>query len=80
MTPPLAPAKGYYDGTHIVLTSPVHFARGQEVLVTPSAARTPPRKQSWREFVESLVGLVPDTGKTLEEYRDERLQKYERPD
>lgn len=79
MTPSLAPATGYYDGTHIVLTSPVHFARGQQVLVTPSEARTPPRQQPWREFVESLVGLIPDTGKTLEEYRDERLQKYERP-
>lgn len=80
MTPKLATAKGYFDGTHIVLTSPVHFARGQEVVVTPATERRSSRKQSWPEFVESLVGIIPDTGKTLEEYRAERLQKHERPD
>ena len=34
-----------------------------------------------REDVESIVkfltGIIPDTGKTLEEYRNERLKKYE---
>lgn len=29
------------------------------------------------EIVSSLVGVIPDTGKTLEEYREERLKKYE---
>ncbi len=28
-------------------------------------------------IVASLVGSIPDTGKTLEEYRSERLKKYE---
>jgi hypothetical protein len=28
-------------------------------------------------IVASLVGAIPDTGKTLEEYRSERLKKYE---
>ena len=27
--------------------------------------------------VASLVGAIPNTGKTLEEYRSERLKKYE---
>lgn len=28
-------------------------------------------------IVASLVGAIPDTGKTLEEYRSERLKRYE---
>ena len=28
-------------------------------------------------IVRSLTGIIPDTGKTLEEYRNERLKKYE---
>ena len=32
------------------------------------------------EIVASLIGSIPDTGKTLEEYRRERLKKYEIPD
>lgn len=28
-------------------------------------------------IVASLIGAIPDTGKTLEEYRNERLKKYE---
>ena len=31
-------------------------------------------------IVKSLIGIIPDTGKTLEEYRAERLKKYERVD
>ncbi len=26
--------------------------------------------------IASLTGILPDTGKTLEEYREERLKKY----
>lgn len=32
------------------------------------------------EIVDFLTGAIPDTGKTLEEYRSERLRKYEIPD
>lgn len=32
------------------------------------------------EIVASLIGSITDTGKTLEEYRSERLKKYEIPD
>lgn len=28
-------------------------------------------------IVNSLIGAIPDTGKSLEEYRNERLKKYE---
>ena len=28
-------------------------------------------------IVKFLTGIIPDTGKTLEEYRSERLKKYE---
>lgn len=28
-------------------------------------------------IVKFLTGIIPDTGKTLEEYRNERLKKYE---
>ena len=83
MSPELAPAKGYFDGTHVILTSPVYFARGQEVLVTPSVSEPPsspyPSPEEIDAIVDSLVGAIPDTGKTLEEYREERLAKYENP-
>lgn len=29
------------------------------------------------EIVTSLIGAIPDTGKGLDEYRNERLKKYE---
>ncbi len=28
-------------------------------------------------IIASLIGSIPDTGKTLEQYRSERLKKYE---
>lgn len=34
-------------------------------------------KEDIESIVASLVGAIPDTGKTLEEYRNERLKKYE---
>lgn len=82
MTPKLAPAKGYFDGTHIVLTSPVHFPRGQEVIVTPAIGHQPPPQpfpspEEIDAIVDSLRGAIPDTGQTLEEIREERLKKYE---
>ena len=29
------------------------------------------------DIVDSLIGAIPDTGKTLDDYRSERLKKYE---
>ena len=34
-------------------------------------------KTQVNQLVESLTGILPDSGKTLEEYRMERLGKYE---
>jgi hypothetical protein len=31
-------------------------------------------------ITESLIGIVPNSGKTLDDYRAERLSKYERAD
>lgn len=31
-------------------------------------------------IVDSLVGIIPDGGMTLDEYREERLRKYETVD
>lgn len=31
------------------------------------------------DIVTSLTGSIPDTGKSLAEYRNERLKKYENP-
>ena len=39
-------------------------------------ARTEDREDV-ESIVKSLTGIIPDTGKTLEEYRNERLKKYE---
>ena len=37
-------------------------------------------KEDVEAIVRSLTGIIPDKGKTLEEYRNERLKKYEIPD
>jgi hypothetical protein len=29
--------------------------------------------------VESLIGIIPDTGKTLDDYKTERLSRYKMP-
>lgn len=42
--------------------------------------KTTASKAEVKEIVASLIGAIPDTGKTLEEYRNERLRKYELSD
>ena len=74
-SPMLATAKGPYDGSHIILDSPVPFRRGQEVIVTYTLVPPPPPKPA-PSIVDSLLGAIPNTGKTLEDYRNERLAKY----
>ena len=73
----LATAKGYYDGTQIVLEQPVQFQTGQEVIVTYTIINSSPNKENKDYLVDSLVGAIPNSRKTLEEYRSERLKKYE---
>lgn len=72
----LATAKGYYNGSQIVLDTPVQFQRGQEVIVTYTVIRSTPKKNSQNALVDSLIGAIPDGGKSLEDYRSERLKKY----
>lgn len=72
----LATAKGYYNGSQIVLDSPVNIQKGQEVITTYSIIQPVVEKNSQDSIVDSLVGAIPNTGKSLSEYRSERLQKY----
>ena len=72
----LATAKGYYNGTQIVLDSSVQFQQGQEVIVTYTVFPKILKKESLLSVIDSFVGAIPDTGKELSEYREERLKKY----
>ena len=72
----LATAKGYYNGSQIVLDSPVNIQRGQEVIITYTIIQPVVENNSQNSIVDSLVGAIPNTGKSLSEYRSERLQKY----
>lgn len=72
----LATAKGYYNGSQIVLDSNVQFQRGQEVIVTYTVTGSTLKKYNQNNLVDSLVGAIPNSGKSLEEYRSERLKKY----
>ena len=72
----LATAKGYYNGSQIVLDSPVNIQKGQEVIITYTIIQPVVEKDSMDSIVDSIVGAIPNTGKSLSEYRSERLQKY----
>ena len=72
----LATAKGYYNGSQIVLDSPVNIQKGQEVIITYTIIQPVVEKNSQDSIVDSLIGAIPNTGKSLSEYRSERLQKY----
>jgi hypothetical protein len=72
----LATAKGYYNGSKIVLNTPVDFERGQEVLITYTILHSTNQKASPSDEVECLIGAIPDSTKTLADYRAERLEKY----
>ncbi|MDY4673380.1 MAG: hypothetical protein SO161_11465 [Treponema sp.] len=72
----LATAKGYYNGSQIVLDSPVNIQKGQEVIITYTIIQPVVENNSQDSIVDSLVGAIPNTGKSLSEYRSERLQKY----
>ena len=72
----LATAKGYYNGSQIVLDSPVNIQKGQEVIITYTIIQPVVEKNSQDYIVDSLVGSIPNKGKSLSEYRSERLQKY----
>lgn len=72
----LATAKGHYNGSQIVLDTPVEFQRGQEVVITYTIIQHLSKEEENFTLVDSLIGAIPDSGKSLEEYRTERLEKY----
>ena len=72
----LATVKGYYNGSQIVLDTPVQFQTGQEVIVTYTISQSLSKNHNHENIVDTLVGAIPDTGKPLATYHSERLKKY----
>ena len=72
----LATAKGYYNGFHIVLNTPVQFQQGQEVIITYTVLSQDSKREMLASIVDSLRGVIPNREKELSEYREERLKKY----
>lgn len=72
----IATAKAHYDGNTIVLDAPVEFECGQEIVITYVPSTENRHLEKLSDLVDSLVGAIPDTGKSLAEYREERLSKY----
>lgn len=78
----LATAKGFYNGSEIVLDSPTKLKKGQEVMITYIISQPTDNinfsksAESTDSIVDSLLGAIPDNGKSLEEYQEERLSKY----
>lgn len=53
----------------------VQFLHSQQETEKPAG------KESLDDIFRNIIGVLPDTGKTLEEYREERLcEKYEAAD
>ena len=72
----LATAKGYYNGSHIVLNTPVQFQQGQEGGITYTVLPTDSNQETVASTVDSLVGIIPNREKELSNCREERLKKY----
>lgn len=72
----LATAKGYYNGSHIVLNTPVQFQQGQEVVITYTVLPADSKQEIVASTVDSLIGIIPNRKKELSDYREERLKKY----
>ena len=72
----IATAKGFFDGQQIVLDPPVRLEAGQEVVVAYAIASSAKSKETKSKIVDSLIGAMPNTGKALDDYRSERLEKY----
>jgi hypothetical protein len=77
------------DTLSSVITLPQTFKNKRvEVIIreAPEDAPTPKIKMAEIErmmdgsIMQSLIGIVPNSGKTLDDYRSERLSKYERAD
>ena len=52
-----------------------------QFLSSQKTAERPADMDSLDDIFETIVGVIPDTGKTLEEYREERIrERYETAD
>lgn len=72
----IATAKGFFDGQQIVLDPPVRLEAGQEVVIAYTVATSAKNVETKSNIVDSLIGAIPNTGKTLDDYRSKRLEKY----
>ena len=72
----IATAKGFFDGQQIVLEPPVRLEAGHEVVIAYTVVASSEKKSAKADLVDSLIGAIPNTGKSLEDYRSERLEKY----
>ena len=55
----------------------------EDIFITKNGkrvAKLSSEKQSKVDIVKSLIGIIPNDGITLEQAREERLQRYERAD
>jgi len=49
-----------------------------QFLSSQQTKEMPEDEKSLDDILENIVGVIPDTGKTLEEYREERMmERYE---
>ena len=49
-----------------------------QFLSSQQTKEMPGSEKSLDDILENIVGVIPDTGKTLEEYREERMrERYE---
>ena len=61
----LATAKGYYNGSHIVLNTPVQFQQGQEIIITYTVLPTNSKQETVSSTVDSLIGILPNREREL---------------
>ena len=64
----IATAKGFFDGQQIVLDPPVRLEAGQEVVIAYTVVTSKTSKESKSNIVDSLIGAIPNAGKSLEDY------------
>ena len=60
----------------VFIMPPVQFQKGQEVIVTYTISQSLSKNHNHENIVDTLVGAIPNTGKTLAAYHSERLKKY----
>ena len=55
-----------------MLDPPVRLEAGQEVVIAYTVATSAKSVEKKSNIVDSLIGAIPNTGKTLDDYRSER--------